>query len=109
MFGMVQPARGLRFVLEPRHVLRGELGLDQVLADGLDRDEALDVRIEPLEDGAHRALAKGAPDLVLAEAFGLSHCAPASTFQHLHRLHEARLHPAHRLGQHADLSPCCGP
>jgi hypothetical protein len=193
--GMVQPARGLRLVLEARHVLRGELRLDQALADGLDRYQALDVRIERLVDRAHRALAQGAPDLVLAEAFGIAHvfsaaprvrkrappgrpkalapggggaerrfgagipsaagrpkalapggggaerrfggghterrrAAPrrsplrgggakaplrggirqrhASAFQHLHRLHETRLHPAHRLGQHTDLVLCCG-
>ena len=63
---MMEPARGARLVLEPRHELLGEIGVDQVLAHRLDRDDALDVRVEGLVDDSHRALAEDALDLVLA-------------------------------------------
>ena len=81
---VMQPARGPRLVAEPRHELRGEVGIDQVLADRLDGHLALDVRVEREVDGAHRALAQDAPDLVLAEPLqpghGRSFYYPSSIF-----------------------------
>ena len=71
--GMVDPPGGARLVLEAADELRGEIGIDEVHPHRLDRDRALDVRIERLVDDAHRALAEDALDFVLAEFLELAH------------------------------------
>ena len=59
---MQQPSGRLRLVLEARHHLHGKIGIDEILAYGLDRNDALDVRIEGLVHNPHRALAEYALD-----------------------------------------------
>jgi len=70
---MQQPSGRLRLVLEARHHLHGKIGIDEILAYGLDRDDALDVRIEGLVHDPHRALAEHALDQVFADFFRFSH------------------------------------
>jgi hypothetical protein len=88
--GMVQPPRRARLVAKARHELVGDVGIDDVLAHGLDRDHALDVRIDRLVHDAHGAAAEHALDPVLAEVRGLrqemaspvaARCAGASPLQ----------------------------
>ena len=71
--GVVEAARGARLVLEPTYELGGQIGVDEVHADRLDRDGALDVRVERFVDDAHCALAEDTLDFVLAEFFGFAH------------------------------------
>ena len=68
-----QPAGRLRFALQACAQLAGPGGAEVVLADHLERDAALDQRIEALVDDAHRACAELAQDLVLAQALGRWH------------------------------------
>ncbi len=70
---MQKPSGRFRLVLEARHHLHGEVGIDEVLAHGLDGDDALDVRIECLVHDPHRALAEHALDYVFADFFRVSH------------------------------------
>ena len=53
-----------------------QIGVDQVLAYGLDRYRAFDARIEGLVNDPHRALAKHAVDAVFAYGGGVSHGCP---------------------------------
>ena len=73
---MQQPAGRSRFILESRHRLLDQIGVDQVLAYGLDRHCALDAGIERLVNDPHRALAKHAVDAVFAYGGGVSHGCP---------------------------------
>jgi hypothetical protein len=63
--GMRQPARRLRFAAKAREdflrVAAGQL----IRPDGLERDDALDQRIEGIVHDAHRAAPQLAPDLIL--------------------------------------------
>jgi hypothetical protein len=60
--------------------LLDEVGIDEVLAHGLDRDDALDPRVESLVHDAHRALAEDALDVVLADFGGISHAQGVPSF-----------------------------
>ncbi len=71
--GVVQPPRGARLVLEAADELLDEVRVDEVHAHGLDRDRALDVRVERLVDDAHGALAEDALEFVLAEFLDFAH------------------------------------
>src|SRR5689334_9620567 len=66
----MEPPGRARLVLEARHELLGEIGVEQVLAHRLDRDRALDVRVDRLVDDPHRPLAEDRLDFVLADALG---------------------------------------
>ena len=66
-----QPSGRSRLILESRHDLRGEVGIDQILAHGLDGDNPFDALIERLVHDPHRALAEDAVDHVLADSFRL--------------------------------------
>ena len=70
---MMKPARRACLVLEPPHELLGQIRIHQVLAHRLDRDDALDVRIEGFVDDTHCALAEDALDFVFAESERFSH------------------------------------
>ena len=63
MFGVVQPAGHLGFALEP---LEERGGHRQLGVQGLDRDRALDARLQAFEDHAHAALTQHGLDLVPA-------------------------------------------
>ena len=65
---VIEPPGSPGFVLEPRGELRRELRAGDVLAHGLDRDGALDLRIEGLVDQPHRALPQDRLELVLAKS-----------------------------------------
>ena len=71
--GMEQTACRARLVLETGHRLLDQVRIDQVLAHGLDRDRALDPRIEGLVYDPHRALAEHAVDHVFADFLRFSH------------------------------------
>ena len=77
--GVVEAARGARLVLEPTNELGSQIGVDEVHADRLDRDGALDVRVERFVDDPHCALAEDTLDFVLAEFFGFAHRSLLST------------------------------
>jgi hypothetical protein len=63
---MRQPARRLRLVSKARHQAGALAAVEQFVADRLQRDATLDVRIERAIDNAHRADAECRLDLVLA-------------------------------------------
>ena len=65
--GMRQPARGLRLAAKAREDLRRVAPGQLIRANGLERDDALDERIEGLVHDTHRAAPQFAPDFVLAE------------------------------------------
>ena len=68
--GVLQAPAGLRLALEARDRLLHLGGVEVLGEDRLDRDPALDHRVEALVHHAHRALAEGADDLVLADLLG---------------------------------------
>ena len=101
---MVQAPGGLRLVLEAADQLRLLAVAEQLLADRLERDDALDVRIERLVDDAHRAFAEDAVDAVFAELF--DHARPAhssSIFMALARL--VRMRPNERASTDSSSLP----
>ena len=110
------PAACASLLEAPGHATRrARRSFDQFLADGLDRDRALDDRIEARVDDAHRAFAEDAGDRVFAEALrvvhrglaarqGLGLAGRPSTFQHLHRLHHARPHAARSIRASTPIS-----
>jgi len=71
--GMVEAARGERLVLESGNDLLREVFVDQLLAYGLQRDMALEVRVVSLVDDPHRPLADDFDDFVLAELLEIRH------------------------------------
>ena len=70
---MVEAARRLRLAAKAVDHLRRVLAGELVLADRLQRDDALDHRVVGLVDDAHRAAADLAPDLVLADVVDVWH------------------------------------
>src|SRR5260370_33374977 len=94
-------------MLESRHRLLDQIGIDQVLAYGLDRHRAFDARIERLVNDPHRALAEHAVDAVFPYGRGVSHGC-SSALEHLDRLHHAGLHSPQRLGQNTDFVMTAG-
>src|SRR6476660_7188348 len=72
---MMEASGGTRLVAKAVHEVDGEVGIEQVLADGLDRDGALAVGIAGFVDDAHRARAEDAFDLARAQTGGLDHFA----------------------------------
>src|SRR6185369_17766888 len=71
--GVGEPTGGLRLASQARAQLVDLAGAEVVLADHLERHAALDQRVEPLVDDAHRAGAELAPDFVLAQALRRGH------------------------------------
>jgi hypothetical protein len=61
---MVEPRHRLRLAREAHRVVFGGVGVEVALEDRLDRDPAVELRIEPLVHDAHRTLAEGALDRV---------------------------------------------
>ena len=54
---MVEPRDGLRLAREPHRVILGGIRVEVTLEDGLDRDPAIQLRVDALVHDAHRALA----------------------------------------------------
>ncbi len=65
---MVQPRDRLRLAHEPHRILFGRrLVVEVALEDGLDRDFAIEPRVQALVDDAHRTLAEHAGEVVPAQ------------------------------------------
>jgi hypothetical protein len=64
---VVEPRDGLRLAREPHRIILGGVRVEVALEDGLDRDAAVQLRIDALVDDAHRALTERALDVVAPE------------------------------------------
>ena len=73
---MVQPRDGLRLAREPHRVVLRGVRIEMALEDRLDRDPAIELRIETLVDDAHGALAERALDVVAPEGLEFCFCHP---------------------------------
>ena len=70
---LVEPARRLRLAAKAVDHLRRILARELVLADRLQRDDALDHRVVGFVDDAHRAATDLAPDFVFADMVDVWH------------------------------------
>src|SRR6185436_1288935 len=66
---MVEPRDGLRLARKPHRVVFRGIRVQMAFEDGLDRDPAIEFRVDTLVDHAHGALTEHALDVVAPEGF----------------------------------------